>query len=81
MDYKVVITIDAEQDFERHIRYLLEEKKNESDKKAEIIKVVVKYIEKSNKTPELPLWINRKSIAAFFGYNNESLINDIICHS
>ena len=73
MDYKVVITIDAEQDFERHIRYLLEEKKNESDKKAEIIKIVVKYIEKSNKTPELPLWINRKSITVFFCCNNEYL--------
>ena len=29
MDYKVVITIDAEQDLERHIRYLLEAKKND----------------------------------------------------
>ena len=29
MDYKVVITIDAENDLNRHIRYLLEQKMND----------------------------------------------------
>ena len=28
MEYKVVMTLDAERDLERHIRYLLEEKMN-----------------------------------------------------
>ena len=30
MDYKVVITIDAEQDLERHIRYLLEKENDQA---------------------------------------------------
>lgn len=29
MEFKVVITIDAERDLEKHIRYLIEEKKND----------------------------------------------------
>ena len=29
MDYRVVITIDAENDLDRHIRYLMEEKMND----------------------------------------------------
>lgn len=29
MDYKVVVSIDAERDFENYLRYLLYEKRNE----------------------------------------------------